>query len=97
MLDALPFGKNLHNCLLICFWHLRTHLLRGSESVPAAARDGPTFVRLEAGNVLRLQALGAFADLEFNGLSFVERFVSVHLIAEKWTKTSSPDWRWMNP
>jgi|SRR5580704_16036494 hypothetical protein len=24
VLDALPFGKNLHNCLLICHWHLRS-------------------------------------------------------------------------
>src|ERR1700692_1955815 len=45
--------------------------------------DGPTFVRLEAGNVLRLQALWALADLEFNRLPFVERLVSVHLNCRK--------------
>ena len=49
-----------------------------SESVPGS-QDGPTFVRLEAGHVLRLQALRALADFKFNGLSFVERFVSIHL------------------
>src|SRR4029077_13789605 len=46
-------------------------------------RDGPTFVRLEAGNVLRLQAFRAFADLEFNRLPFVERLVSIHLNSRK--------------
>ena len=81
VLDALPFGKNLHNCLLICFWH-DCGALAARERVRPVRRsrtDGPTFVRLEAGNVLRLQALGAFADLEFNRLPFVERLVSVHL------------------
>src|SRR5229473_3119779 len=48
-----------------------------SESVPVS-RDGPTFVRLEACHVLRLQAFGALADFKFNSLSFVERLVSVH-------------------
>src|ERR1700722_1090407 len=52
----------------------------------SGGRSGPTFVRLEAGNVLRLQALRAFADLEFNRLPFVERFVSVHLDGRKMDK-----------
>ena len=43
----------------------------------------PRLFRLEAGNVLRLQAFGSFADLEFNRLPFVERFVSIHLNCRK--------------
>src|ERR1700688_4252465 len=58
---------------------------RGPSRAPRR-RDRPTFVRLEAGHVLRLQALGAFADLEFNRLPFVERFVSVHLNCRKMDK-----------
>ena len=68
VLDALPFGKNLHNYLLY-FWSLREHMLR--EGVRSRrGRDGPKFVRLEAGNVLRLQALWTFAYLKFNCLPF---------------------------
>src|SRR6202162_6014996 len=54
--------------------------------VRRGGRDGHTFVRLEAGNVLRLQAFRAFADLEFNRLPFVERLVSVHLNGRKMDK-----------
>src|ERR1017187_9451010 len=39
--------------------------------VPHGGRSGPTFVRLEAGDVLHRQTLGALADLEFDGLAFV--------------------------
>src|SRR4029077_16198334 len=41
------------------------------RTVRRSGQYGLTFVRLEAGNVLRLQALGALADLEFNRLPFV--------------------------
>jgi hypothetical protein len=44
----------------------------------ARGRTDPCSFKLEAGHVLRLQALGTLADFKFNGLSFVERFVSLH-------------------
>ena len=47
------------------------------------SRDRPTFFRLKAGNILRLQAFGALADLEFNSLPFVQGFVPVHLNGRK--------------
>ena len=47
-------------------------------------------------NVGSLPALRAAGNLEFDGLSLVKRSVAVRL-AEKWTKTSSPLWRWMKP
>ena len=34
---------------------------------------------LETGDVLGLQALGAFADLEFNRLAFVQRLITLSL------------------
>jgi hypothetical protein len=87
VLDALTFGKNLHNASL--FDPGTCGALAARErvlSVRQGGRKGLTFVRLEAGNVLRLQALRAFADLEFNRLPFVERLVSVHLNCRKMDK-----------
>src|ERR1700730_16580441 len=52
---------------------------RGESAVSRTrGRTDPRLLRLEAGHVLRLQALGTFANFKFNGLSFVERFVAVH-------------------
>jgi hypothetical protein len=34
--------------------------------------------RLEAGNVLCLKAFGAFLYFKLHGLTFIERFVSIH-------------------
>src|SRR2546425_13171774 len=40
---------------------------------------GPPNAWLEAGDVLGLQTLGAFADLEFNGLALANRLVPIRL------------------
>src|SRR6266849_3593220 len=77
VLDALSFGENLHNCLLICCQQPR-RILERCWSVPAS-RDGPGSVRLEADDVLRLQAFGPLANFKLHGLSFIERLVPVHL------------------
>jgi len=53
--------------------------LTARERVRPGAPGRTTFVRLEAGDVLRLQALGALADLELNRLPFVQSLVSIHL------------------
>jgi hypothetical protein len=45
----------------------------------------------------RLQAFGALRHFKFDRLPFIQRLVASPWMAEKWTKTSSPDWRWMNP
>jgi len=72
MLDALPFGKNLHNCLLIFCSYFGALPEERVRRRPRASQDGLTIARLEAGDVLRLQALGTLADFKFNGLSFIE-------------------------
>src|SRR2546430_15851177 len=40
---------------------------------------GPPNAWLEAGDVLGLQTLGSFADLEFNGLALAKRLVPIRL------------------
>ena len=51
---------------------LRTEKRRTSDSQSA-------FVRLEAGDVRSLQALGAAGDFEFNRLAFVQRLIPLRL------------------
>ncbi len=57
----------------------------------------PALFRLEASDVRSLQTLRATGNFEFNRLAFVQRLVSLRLNRGEMTKTSSPDWRWMNP
>src|SRR5579863_10344077 len=61
----------------------RTYPTSVSGIRPGRAGTDPRLFRLEAGNVLRLQTLGSFADLELNRLPFVKGFVSVHLDSRK--------------
>src|SRR5437762_13118295 len=53
--------------------------------------------KLEGLYVRSLQALWTLGYFEFNRLAIVESLVAISQMAEKWTKTSSPLWRWMNP
>src|SRR5882762_8563430 len=50
-----------------------------SESVKShtRGRTDPRLLKLDAGHVLRLQALGTLADFKFNSLPFVQSLVSV--------------------
>jgi hypothetical protein len=53
--------------------------------------------RLEAGNLLCVQAPGAFLCFKFHCLAFVERFVSIHHDRREVYENVFRGWRYINP